>query len=95
MSKKTNTVLFLLGATIFNIVVTVVSFIVLIIVYGRLIAPLLPQNIAAWGLPIIFVAAIALAFVVYRLALKVMMKKIDVEKTFDPLFMPRRGKRRD
>ncbi|GAB1482282.1 hypothetical protein MASR2M78_10970 [Treponema sp.] len=94
MSKKSNTLLFLLGATLFNIVITVLSFIVLIVLYGRLLAPLLPQNIAAWGLPIIFIAAIALAFVIYRYALKIMMNKVDIEKTFDPLFMPRHGRKK-
>ena len=90
MNKKTNTVLFLIGATVFNMVVTVASFIVLIIVYGRLIAPLLPNDAAAWGLPVIFIAAIAIAFVVYRFAVKLLLSKIDAEKVFDPLIKPRR-----
>jgi hypothetical protein len=95
MSKKTNTVLFLIGATILNIVITVVSFLVLLVLYGRLLVPVLPKEIAAWGMPIIFVGAIVLAFVVYRYAVNILMKKVDVEKYFDPLFMPRRARRKD
>lgn len=90
MSKKTNTILFLIGATIFNIVITIVSFLVLLVFYGRVLVPLLPKEIAAWGMPIIFVGAIVLAFFVYRFVVNALMKKIDVEKYFDPLFMPRR-----
>jgi len=94
MSKRTNTVWFLLGATVFNIVITIVSFILLLVLYGRLLAPLLPESAAAWGLPVIFVASLVLAFVIYRLAMKWFMKRFDLEKNFDPLFGPRRGIRR-
>ncbi len=95
MNKKTNTVLFILVATGFNIFITVASFLVLLVVYGRLVAPRLPAQTAAWGLPLIFVGAIALAFAVYRKVLKMVMRHIDVEKNFDPLFKPHRPPRRD
>ncbi len=95
MSKKTNTLLFLLGATVFNIVITIACFIVLLVLYGRILAPMLPQEAAAWGLPVIFVGAIALAFVIYRFIIKKLMARIDVEKNFDPLFKPRRRIRKD
>lgn len=95
MSKKTNTYLFLFGATIFNIVVTVLIFVLLLVAYGRLIAPLLPEQVAAYGLPVIFIGAIALAFVVYRYAMKLFLKRVDADKTFDPIFKPRRPRPRD
>lgn len=95
MSKKTNTLLFMLGATVFNVLVTVLSFIILLVVYGRLIAPRLPAESAAMGLPIIFIGAIVLAFFIYRFALKTLMKHIEVERHFDPLFKPRRTIRKD
>jgi hypothetical protein len=96
MSKKSNTVLFMLGATVFNIVVTVACFVLLLVLYGRLLAPLLPATVAAWGLPVIFVGSIVLAFFVYKFAIQFMMKRIDADAVFDPLFRPRRSaKRRD
>lgn len=95
MSKKSNTIFFLIGATVFNVLITVVSFLVLIVIYGRFIAPRLPEQAASWGLPVIFVGAIALAFVIYRTAVKFLLTKIDAEKTFDPLFRPRRPRRKD
>ena len=95
MSKKTNTVLFILIATVFNVVVTIVSFVLLLLLYGRLLAPRLPQQVAAWGLPVIFVGSIVIGFVVYRAVLKTLMKRIDMEKNFDPLFKPRRPVRKD
>jgi hypothetical protein len=95
MSKKTNTLLFILGATVFNILVTAACFIVLLLLYARFLAPLLPEEGQAWGFPAIFIAAIALSFLVYRLALKQLIKKLDVEKYFDPIFGGRRPPRKN
>jgi uncharacterized membrane protein (DUF441 family) len=90
MSKKTNTWLFILGGTIFNILVTIVSFMLLLFIYTRFIIPFIPEDGIQWGFLIIFIAAIAIAFVLYRVILKYLMKRFDVEKYFDPIFGRRR-----
>ncbi|GHV69208.1 hypothetical protein AGMMS49928_10760 [Spirochaetia bacterium] len=96
MSKKTNTLLFILGATVFNILITIVCFVILFIVYAKFMLPLFPEDSAAagWGFPVIFIAAIALSFVIYRVVLKQIVKKVDMEKHFDPLFNSRRNLKR-
>ncbi len=91
MSKRTNTILFLVGATIFNILVTIAAFLVLIVLYGRVAAPLLPAGAAVWGLPVVFAAAIAIAFVAYRLAVKALLSKHRAEDLFGPLNSRRKG----
>jgi hypothetical protein len=90
MSKKTNTLLFILGATAFNILVTAACFTALLLIYAFLIAPRIPETVQSWGFPAIFIVAIALSFVIYRAGLKLLMKKIKVEKHFAPLFGDRR-----
>jgi hypothetical protein len=97
MSKKTNTLLFILGATVFNILTTVVFLLILLVIYARFVAPLFPEGSesAGWGFPVIFIASFALSFVLYRLILKQVMKKIDMEKYFDPIFGGRRPPRRN
>ena len=90
MSKKTNTLWFVLGATAFNILTTLICFILLLVVYARLLMPSLPETAAAWGFPVIFVGAIAISFFLYRFILKQVMKKYDFEKYFDPIFGRRR-----
>ncbi|GHT44123.1 hypothetical protein AGMMS49921_13380 [Endomicrobiia bacterium] len=90
MNKKTNTWLFILGATVFNILITIISFVALLAVYAKFIMRLLPEAGTAWGFPVIFIAAIALSFVLYRVILKHLLKRFDVEKYFDPIF-GRRG----
>jgi len=94
MSKKTNTLLFILGGTAFNIIITLVTFIILLAIYGRFLFPVLPEEAASWVIPVIFILSIAISFLVYRVAIKIIMKKIDMEKYFDPIFGPRRRPQR-
>ena len=90
MSKKTNTLLFILGGTVFNILITVIFFILFLVIYVKFFYSVLPESAAAWVMPVIFVAAIVVSFVVYRLGIKIIMKKVDMEKYFDPIFGRRR-----
>jgi tellurite resistance protein TehA-like permease len=90
MSKKTNTLLFILGATVFNILLTIICFLLLFVLFIRFIYPYLPESAAQWGFPVIFIGAIAISFVLYRIILKEVMKKVDFEKHFDPIFGRRR-----
>jgi hypothetical protein len=90
MNKKLNTALFILGATLFNILVTILCFVGLLLLYVRFIMSLLPEEGRAWGFPLIFIAAIIISFLVYRFALKLLMKKVDMGTYFDPIF----GKRK-
>ncbi|MDR2134367.1 MAG: leader peptide processing enzyme [Treponema sp.] len=90
MNKKINTLLFVLGATLFNIIITVIFFVGLLLLYAKFLLPLIPESGRAWGFPLIFIAAIALSFVIYRFVLNLLMKKIEVEKYFDPVFGGRR-----
>ena len=90
MSKKTNTLLFILGGTVFNILITILCFLLLLLIFGRFIYPLVPESAASWMLPVIFLLSIAVSFVVYRLVVKAISKKVDMEKYFDPIFGPRR-----
>jgi len=89
MNKRINTLLFVLGATIFNIIITILSFFGLTALYIKLIAQMTPEANHSWGFTIVFLASIAVSFVVYRLLFKYLLKKIDVEKYFDPLFAKR------
>jgi hypothetical protein len=93
MNKKVNTLLFILGATLFNIIITVLCFMGLLLLYARFIMPLIPENGQAWGFPLIFIAAIALSFLIYRLILKLLLKKVSAEKYFDPIFGGRKTRR--
>jgi hypothetical protein len=89
MNKKINTILFILGATVFNIIVTVLSFLLLLILNAKVLLKILPQGAQAWSFPLIFIASLAISFFVYKFVLGILLKKVNVEKYFDPLIKPR------
>jgi len=93
MNKKVNTLLFIVGATIFNILIVVLCFIALTALYLNFLMPSIPEESRSWGFALIFLASIVLSFFLYRLILKYLMKKVDVEKYFDPLFARKNFKR--
>ena len=91
MSKKTNTLIFILVGTFFNIFITISCFLGFLLIYSRFFYDRFAESSSAWLLPVFFIAAIAASFFVYRLAIKLFMKKVDMEKHFDPIFAKRRS----
>jgi hypothetical protein len=94
MSKKTNTLFFILAATVFNILITIAAFLALLFLFTFIIMPGLPESAAGraagWAVPVMFIGAIVVSFAIYRLVLKLFMKKVNVEEHFDPIFGSRR-----
>jgi len=90
MNKKLNTVFFLLGATIFNVLITIIVFLAVFLLYINFLMPLLPDNSRAWAFPVIFIFAIVAAFFIYRLTINTIVKKVDIDKYFDPIFVFRK-----
>jgi Zn-dependent protease with chaperone function len=88
VSKKTNTLLFILGATVFNILSTVICFFVLYLLFVWLLVPRISNQeaVGSWGLIVCMIAAFVLSFLIYRIILKQLLKKVAVEKYFDPIF---------
>ena len=93
MNKKVNTLLFILCATLFNIFVAILSFLILFVLYIRFIMDLMPETERAWGFTFIFIVSMVISFVVYRVIFKYLVKKVDVEKYFDPIFVRKRLKK--
>jgi membrane protein implicated in regulation of membrane protease activity len=89
MNKKLNTILFILGATLYNILVTILTFILLLICYAKFIIHRLPEVANTWAFPFMFITSLAVSFIVYRYTLRFLLKKIEIEKYFDPLFVRR------
>jgi len=87
MNKKFNTILFILGATLFNVIIAVISFFLLVILCGRFIFPRIPDTSYSWAVSLILLASIAISIFVYRAVLKFFLNRIDVEQYFDPLFV--------
>ncbi|MDR2966249.1 MAG: leader peptide processing enzyme [Treponema sp.] len=87
MNKKLNTILFILGATLFNVIVAIISFFLFYIIFRKFIIPVIPESSYSWGFTLVFLACLAVSIGVYRVVLKFLLKKIDIEKYFDPIFI--------
>jgi len=77
VTKNCKIVLFMLAATIFNIVITALCFIILMLFYTALLVPHMPAESAFFGLPLLFTASIVLSFFIYQKVLKRYLHKLQ------------------
>ena len=92
MGKKINTLLFVIGGTAFNILITFICFFLFHFLYARFFQAILPETNRDWVMPLIFAASIFVSFLAYRTLIKIIVKKVDMNKYFDPIFGNRGGK---
>jgi hypothetical protein len=59
---------------------------VLFFLYTQILASRLSAEALVWGSIFVFIGAIVLSFIVYQCLLKLMIKKVDVNKYFEPIF---------
>lgn len=89
MNKKLNTFFFVLVATAVNLVITIVVFFVMLTLFMWLIAPHISESAVTWASMLIFILAIALAFIIYQLVIKLFAAKVDMQKYFYPILAPK------
>jgi membrane protein YdbS with pleckstrin-like domain len=86
MNKKANTVLFVLGATVANVIVMIVVFVALLVPFVRFLSPALSAGVNQAVVFVIFIAAIVITYFVYHKAVKYLSEKIDMDQYFHPIF---------
>ena len=89
MNKKLNTFLFIIAATLGNILIAVICFMILLLLFIKLIAPHMPKEAASWTLALIFVIAVSLSFLIYQKLIKFFIAHVKMEDYFDPIFASR------
>jgi membrane protein YdbS with pleckstrin-like domain len=89
MNKKLNTALFMIGATIFNLVLLFVLIVVVMVVISALFRDRLSPSVMSILLIVVFLAAMVGSFLIYNQLVKFIARKIDMEKYFLPLFKRR------
>jgi hypothetical protein len=89
MNKKVNTVLFIIGATIANLVIMLGIFLTLIVLVGYI----MPEDAAPGAISavfmVIFLGSLVASYFIYQRLIALLSKKIDMEKYFHPIFRPR------
>jgi len=90
MNKRTNTVLFLIGATVFNLLVMFALIVLTLALIGAIFRDRLSANLMSILMVVIFVGSIAASFLIYSRLIKWLSRKVDMEKYFMPIFKRKR-----
>jgi len=86
MNKKVNTVLFLLGATVFNLLIMFILIVLFLVLISAVFQKSLNANVLSIVMILVFVGSIAASFFIYSRVVKWLNRKIDMDKYFMPLF---------
>ncbi|MDR0409634.1 MAG: hypothetical protein LBH18_04470 [Spirochaetaceae bacterium] len=86
MTKRGNTILFIVAATGFNIVLTGLIFVFMFALFFVFIKPFISDNYIIFGLPVVFMISILISFILYRAILKRFLANVDMDKYFDTAF---------
>jgi hypothetical protein len=98
MTKKENTIIFIIAATTFNIFLTALIFIAMFAMFFVFIRPFISDNFIVFVLPVVFIVSVFLSFGIYRMLLRRIFKNVDMDKYFNTEFSfspPRRKKGAD
>lgn len=95
MNKKANSVIFMIVATVVNIVLMAVFFLVGLVVLNLLASAFPDTALIPALILIVFIGAIALSFMLYSRLVKWAMKKFDLEDRMDPIFSSKRNSGRN
>jgi hypothetical protein len=86
MNKKVNTALFIIGATVVNLIMMMIFIFV-----GLFLVSLIPmenanQGVATVAVILVFFGAIVGSFFVYHRLIKFISARVDMDKYFHPIF---------
>jgi hypothetical protein len=84
-------VLFILGATLVNILTMLIILFLGIFLMGRLLSETAQESVGQFLFILIFLLAIGGSFFTYNRLIKYISSKIDMDKYFHPIFRPRGG----
>ncbi len=90
MNKKLNTALFIIGASILNVILMVVLMTIGLALISLVIPKNIPPNIASALFILVFLLSVAGSFFAYHKAIKFISGKINMDKYFHPIFNSRK-----
>ncbi|WP_018527107.1 hypothetical protein [Alkalispirochaeta alkalica] len=86
MNKRVNTLLFILAATVANILTMMVLFVLFLVVFARFVAPSLPPQVNQIMLMVLFLGSVISTYLLYHRLMRWASKTWDLQKYFGPLF---------
>ncbi len=95
MNKMARTSIFIVVATLVNLVMTAAIFLALFVLYGLTLGPILPSGAVAVAVFVCFILAVVGAGFGYKALLKYGQKRYDLEKMLGGRNVKRGDKRLD
>jgi ABC-type Na+ efflux pump permease subunit len=92
VNKKLNTVLFILGATLVNILTMLLILVLGLVFIFRVLPESVQESIGQFMSLLLFLVAIGGSFYAYHRIIKYVSKKVDLDKYFHPIFRPGKKK---
>ena len=87
MTKKQNTLLFMLAGTVVSIIITVLLLIAILLICAKFF----PNTISTMS-PFIFTLSVLLGMLIYNKLVTFVVEKFNLEDKIEPLFKPRKKK---
>lgn len=91
MNKKVNTVLFMLGATVVNVIMMIVIFLALMLLYAWIVPGGFSSQTGQIVGIVIFLGSIGLTYFLYHRLIKWISNKWNLDEYFAPIFNRGRG----
>ncbi len=86
MNKKINTLLFIVGASILNVILMIIFITIGLAVLAKTIPENTSPTVASVLIILIFLLSVAGSFFVYHKAIRIISGKINMDKYFHPIF---------
>ena len=90
MNRKINPLLFVLAATLVNLVVMAILFILSMVLIARFVDP--ESSLMPLWLGLMFLVSIGGSFYLYTIVMRKVTNKYDLEKYLDPIFSKKRSR---
>ncbi len=90
MNKKVNTGIFILAASLLNIVIMIAIFVLVLSLLGMILPEDTSATVGQFILLFTFLGSIAGTYGIYSLIIKFISNKYDMDQYFHPIFKPKK-----
>ena len=94
MNRKVNTILFLLAATLFNIIIIVLIFVVGFALLGQFVLPYLGVVLRQLILIVLFCGSLIASYLIYNKSVRWLTTRYSLENYLEPIFRLKGGNKR-
>lgn len=95
MNKKLNTVLFLLGATVINIIIMIALFLLGMFLFGRFLPGFASSGRAPLMMVLLFAVTLGGTYGIYHSLIRLLARFVDLDRYFQPILGNKRNKSAD